>query len=171
MPVRGSKPQTLQGLLWATIDSWATRSLAVGAAATLLDIGVGLACLHGLLLPTRAAAMAGVAVGAAFTFLANRTFAFRDKDPNFAKPALKFLVATAVGMVFHAQLVVLMRDQAGIPFVVAKMVADVGVFTFGQLLVFRYLVFPEAAASGETAGAPAVQRQARDLGRALGAGS
>ena len=144
-------PQTsrrsLAGLVKDAWRSWATRSLAVGAAATALDIMVGLVCLHLLGLSTRIGAMTGVAIGGAFTFFANRHFAFKEHNPALAKPAFKFVVATGLGMVVHGQLVVLMRDHAGIPFVLAKMIADMGVFTFGQLLVLRYLVFPKGKPS------------------------
>jgi putative flippase GtrA len=127
--------------------SWATRSLAIGALATVIDLSIGLACLHLLGQSTRVGAMAGVAVGAAFTFFANRHFAFKEHNPKLAKPAFKFLVVTALAMVVHGQFVVLMRDYAGIPFVVSKVIADLAVFSVGQLFVLRYLVFPRAKPS------------------------
>lgn len=126
------------------LRSWATRSLAIGGIAALIDIAIGLACLHLLGQSTRVGAMAGVAVGSTFVFFANRHFAFKENNPKLAKPALKFLLATVLAMVVHGQLVVLMRDHAGIPFVVAKLIADVAVFSVGQVLVLRYLVFPRA---------------------------
>ena len=134
----------LSGLVRKAWSSWATRSLAVGAMATALDIVVGLICLHLINLPTRFSAMTGVAIGGTFTFFANRYFAFKEHNPKLAKPALKFILATGLGMVIHGQFVVLMRDHAGIPFVLAKVIADVGVFSVGQLLVLRYLVFPRS---------------------------
>ena len=125
-------------------NSWATRSLAVGAVATAIDIAVGLGCLQLLRFSTGAAAMSGVAVGATFTFLANRFFAFKDHDPKQGSPALKFILITAVSMLVHREFVVLLRDHFHVPFVLAKMIADVGVFSVGQLLLLRYLVFPKA---------------------------
>ena len=74
----------------------------------------------------------------------------RTRIPSWAtrckltKPALKFVLATSASMLIHGQLVVLLRDHAGVPFVVAKMIADIGVFSVGQLLLLRYLVFPKA---------------------------
>ncbi|MBI3180641.1 MAG: GtrA family protein [Myxococcales bacterium] len=114
----------------------------------MLDLAVGLVCLHVAGLGTRWGAMAGVAVGAAFTFFANRYFAFREHNPNLAKPALKFLLTTALAMLAHGQLVVFMRDGLGVPFLLAKLAADLCVFTFGQLLLLRFVVFPRPVESG-----------------------
>jgi len=139
--------------MWVTKawHSWATRSLTIGALATVLDITIGLFCLHWLGQSTRVGAMSGVAVGAAFTFFANRHFAFKEHNPKLAKPALKFLLATGVAMAVHGQFVVFMRDGVGIPFVLAKVVADLAVFSVGQLFVLRYLVFPRAKPTDEGA--------------------
>lgn len=162
--------------------SWATRSLAIGGIATVVDVVVGLSAIS-IGLSTRVGAMAGVAVGAAFTFFANRYFAFREHDPKLAKPALKFLLATCVAMLVHGQLVVVLcrafgveqadpggftmapppkGDGAHVLFVVAKMIADVAVFSVGQLLVLRYLVFPkrrvQPSGAGRTAPAPGVEQ-------------
>ena len=57
------------------------------------------------------------------------------------------VAATAVPvLLIHGQIVVLMRDHVGVPFVFAKMIADLGVFSVGQLLWLRYLVFPKKPA-------------------------
>jgi putative flippase GtrA len=145
------KMKALAKRLWR---SWATRSLAIGAVATVLDILLGISCLSLFAMPTRVSAMLGVVVGASFTFFANRYFAFKEKNPKLTKPAVTFIIATAVSMLIHGQFVVLMRDHAGIPFVLAKMIADIGVFSVGQLFLLRYLVFPKKQPA--TAAAPTV---------------
>ena len=125
--------------------SWATRSLALGAVSTAIDLGLG-----GTLLasgaPTRTAAMAGTLVGSTFTFFANRYLVFREARPEVAAPALRFLLITLVSSVIHGQLVVQLRDRWGIPYAPAKMLADLCVFTFPQLFVLRYIVFPKRKA-------------------------
>lgn len=132
-------PRSLLRRLWS---SWATRSLAVGAVATVVDVALGTTLLA-LGAPTRGAAMTGSIVGAAFTFLANRYFAFRDHAPALAAPAVRFVAVTLLSSALHGQVVVMLRDQAGVPFVVSKLIGDVLIFTFGQLLVLRYIVFPK----------------------------
>ncbi|HET6982705.1 MAG TPA: hypothetical protein VFI53_11230, partial [Myxococcaceae bacterium] len=42
----------------------------------------------------------------------------------------------------HALLVRTLHDRLGVPVVLAKLVSDVCVFTFGQLLLLRFFVFP-----------------------------
>lgn len=125
--------------------SWATRSLAVGAAATGLDICILLVCVKLLGLMTPVAAMVGVLFGSTFTFFMNRHFAFRDHTPKLAPQAVKFAIATGICMVIHGSLVGVLADRFQVPVVIAKLVADVCVFSVGQLLVLRYLVFPKAA--------------------------
>ena len=127
-------------LRWAW-ESWATRSLAVGGCGALLDIVVLLVCVHVFALPNPVAAMCGVAVGCTFAFFANRHFAFRDHTPELAPQALRYAFSTFGAMLIHAGMVSLLADRWGVQVVVAKLIADFLVFTVGQLLVMRYVVF------------------------------
>lgn len=152
-PVQRGRLASLLHWAW---DHWATRSLAVGALATAIDICFGTSLLL-VGLPTRWAAMSGVVLGGAFTFLANRYFAFREHNPKLASPAVRFIVVTGLASIVHGQVVVWLRDVLGVPFVIAKMAADLAIFTFGQLLLFRYVVFPkqkEEAAETEVTSEP-----------------
>jgi putative flippase GtrA len=85
------KPGLLKRL-WA---SWATRSLAVGAVATAIDLAVGLSLLTAGV-STLVSARVGVAVGSTFTFAANRYFAFREHNPNVTARSLVFILTMAV---------------------------------------------------------------------------
>jgi len=134
--------RTFEGVLRAIWESWATRSLAIGGVATVLDILTLLLCVH-LGASNPVAAMIGVSVGATFTFFANRHFAFRDHHPEVAPQVLKFVGATAGAMMIHAALVHLLADRWHVPVVLAKVLADIAVFSVGQLLLLRYLVFPK----------------------------
>lgn len=127
---------------WAH-QHWVSRSLMVGAAATALDILILLVCVKGFGAPNPVGAMVGVLFGSTFTFFANRHFAFRDHKPNLAPQAVKFVSVTAVSMLIHAYLVHLLADNWGVPVVLAKMAADILVFSVGQLLMLRYIVFPK----------------------------
>ncbi len=126
--------------LWG---SWATRSLAMGGLATILDVLVLLLCVHAFRMPNPLAAMVGVTLGAVFTFFANRHFAFRDHRPQLAPQVVKFAIATGTSMFLHAGLVWLLADHFGWHVVIAKLCADVLVFSVGQLFLLRYLVFPK----------------------------
>ncbi|HZA13059.1 MAG TPA: GtrA family protein, partial [Myxococcaceae bacterium] len=87
--------------------------------------------------------MVGVLFGSTLTFFANRHFAFRDHNPNLAPQAAKFVLTTLAAMLVHAQVVYLFADRLDIPVVLAKLCADVIVFTVGHLLLLRYFVFPK----------------------------
>ena len=90
-----------------------------------MDIALGLVCARGVSGLTRTGAMLGVAVGATFTFFANRSFAFKDHDPKLAAPALKFLR----DLRFDAGPRSVRGADVRLParsVVLAKMIADVG---------------------------------------------
>ena len=126
----------------SSLRSWAVPSLMVGAVATLVDVGVLLAALRWLHASTAKAAMLGVAVGSTVAFLGNRRFAFRSSARAWLPEALRFLLGTLAGMSVHAMLVRTLADRLGVPVVLAKLASDVCVFTFGQLLLLRFFVFP-----------------------------
>ena len=140
MEGRGFK--ALAKRLWG---SWATRSLAVGGVATAVDVSVLLFCVHFFQLPNPVAAMCGVAVGSTLTFFANRHFAFKaNQAPGELGPQLfRFVATTAVAMVVHAGVVHVLADRLDVEVVIAKFIADILVFSVGQLLILRYIVFPE----------------------------
>lgn len=127
------------------LDGWATRSLAVGAAVTGLDVLVGMTALH-LGASTRWAAMLGTAVGMVLSYFANRVFAFKADNP-LARSLGTYLVVMVLSSVLHGQIVVWLRDAFGVHFVLSKMGADFLVFTLGHLLLLRYLVFPAQPAT------------------------
>ena len=123
------------------LKSWATLSLAAGAVATTVDLAIGTTLLH-FGTQTRTAAMVGTTVGSTIAFFLNRYGAFREKKPKVAIPALRFAFVTVISIAIHGQGVVVLRDDLGVPYVPAKMIADLFVFTFAQLAIFRYFVFP-----------------------------
>ncbi len=120
---------------------WATRSLMIGAVATLVDVSIGTFLLSVVGLPTLQADVLALAVGTTLNFLAHRYFAFREKNPKLADPAVRWILVTLVQVAVHGQLVTMLRDWWGVPFVPAKMAADLLVFTVAQLLLVRYFVF------------------------------
>jgi putative flippase GtrA len=146
-------------------QSWATRSLAVGPVATVVDLIVLLACVKVFQSSTRVGAMLGVLAGSVVTFFGNRHFAFRDHDPTLAPQALKFVGTTLLAMVVHGQLVVMLRDYWNVPIVISKILADLLVFSIGQLLMLRYIVFRRKRhESGPVDPTPKAARRQPELG-------
>jgi len=158
-PGLGARPTTIRRwlgfgrasareLLDRVLRSWAARSLQIGALATLVDVCVLLLCVRVLHLPTPVAAAAGVAIGSTLTFFLNRAFAFRAQGTPVTGQALRFAVATLASMAIHAPLVGILADRLDVPVVVAKFAADILVFTVGQLLWLRFLVFRKSPGRG-----------------------
>jgi putative flippase GtrA len=137
-------PKAHSHFLSRLAQGWAARSLAVGAAATAVDIVVLLTCVRWLGFANPLAAAVGVAVGSTVAFIGNRRFAFRDADPEMAPQLLRFVATTSVGMGAHAALVHVLADLFVVPVVLAKVIADLAVFGLGQLFLLRYVVFPRA---------------------------
>lgn len=131
--------------VWARLkNGWASRSLAVGAVATLVDVCVLLVCVRGLGFPNPLGAAVGVTVGSTVAFFGNRNFAFRDTEPEIGPQMLRFVAMVSVGIAVHASLVHVLADMFFVPVVLAKLIADLAVFGLGQLFLLRYVVFPEA---------------------------
>ncbi len=128
-------------LLQRLKDSWAVRSMMVGAVSTVLDLGLGATLLAGGA-PTRAAAMAGTLLGATFSYFANKRFSFKDSHLKGQSSALRYALVTLLSSTVHGQLVVWFTGL-GLPYVPAKFAADFLVFNLGQLLLLRYVVFPK----------------------------
>jgi putative flippase GtrA len=131
--------------VWGRLKrGWASRSLAVGAVATAVDVCVLLFCVRVFGFPNPLAAAVGVTVGSTVAFFGNRNFAFRDTDPEMAPQLIRFAATVSVGIPVHATLVYLLTAKFAVPVVLAKLMADLAVFGLGQLFLLRYVVFPEA---------------------------
>jgi len=122
---------------------WASKSLLIGALATAIDLGIGTFCAVVLHLPTRVCTAAGLCVGATLNFLAQRRFAFSDGDTRLGHTFVRWALVTAAQIAVHGQLVTMLRDGLHVPYVPAKMLGDLVVFTLLQLVLLRYVVFPK----------------------------
>jgi len=58
---------------------------------------------------------------------------------------VKFIISTLIAMSIHAPLVGILADWLDIQVVIAKLLADVLVFSIGQLLAMRFLIFRKSA--------------------------
>jgi len=77
------------------------RSLAVGIAATALDLGILWLLVSGLGLSPRLASFPALALGVAAQFAGNKWFAFRDHSLGWRRQAGLFLGVEALGLVFN----------------------------------------------------------------------
>ena len=124
-------------------SGWVSRSLVVGSGATIIDLLIGTIMVHGFGIGTRISAMTGVLVGSAFSYFANRYFAFRERTSDkVVSSILKFVGVTIVSSIVHGQLVVWLTEKLSLSFVAAKLIADIVIFGIGQLFLLRYIVFP-----------------------------
>ena len=139
---------SFRALVQRVMRSWAARSLQVGALATVVDVCVLLVCKKVLKLPTPVGAAIGVAIGSTIAFFLNRSFAFRAQGTPVAGQAVKFIISTLIAMSIHAPLVGILADWLDIQVVIAKLIADVLVFSIGQLLAMRFLIFRNSHGTG-----------------------
>ncbi len=134
----------LKHLVRQFLNSWASRTLAIGAVSTIVDLTTGRSLLA-LGFATVYATLCGLAVGSCFTFFANRSIAFQDATRSVGKPAIKFVIVTTLASLVHAQLTAWLHDSQKIDFVISKIIADICIFTVGQPLWLRYIVFPKGS--------------------------
>jgi putative flippase GtrA len=139
-----TSPKPREHALARLARGWATRSLAVGAVATMVDVAVLLVCVRAFNFPNPLAAAVGVCVGSTVAFFGNRRFAFLDCEPEMGPQLIRFIATVSVGMALHASLVHVLADLFAVPVVLAKLIADLAVFGLGQLFLLRYVVFPVA---------------------------
>jgi GtrA-like protein len=78
--------------------------------------------------------------------------AFRDRDPEVVRQAARFAAGVGVSLLLHAALVYTLTQRFGLHYLFAKLLADGLIFTFGNLALNRYIVFPERSALGREAG-------------------
>jgi putative flippase GtrA len=126
---------------------WMVKSLSLNACGSAIDYALLLVAAKVLLLPTPAATMIGIAVGATFNFLMNRRFAFRSTGA-IGPQALRYAAAIGALMVVHAAVAWLLRDVAHVPLLFAKILADLGVLAFSQPFVLRKFVFSPSTSAG-----------------------
>jgi putative flippase GtrA len=137
---------SFRAVLQRILRSWAARSLQVGALCTVVDVAVVVTLVRVLKVPTPLGSAGGVAVGSTLAFILNRHFAFRDKSSPVGPQAFRYALTTLGAMAVHAPLVGILVDRLDVDLVVAKLMADVLVFSVGQLLLLRFLVFRKSPA-------------------------
>ena len=131
---------------------WAVRSLAAGALSSCLDLVVLIALVQlGHLNPVLGS-MVGVVAGGTVNFFLNKYFAFRDRDPKVGRQILRYAVGTGIALGLHAAVVYTLTVHLRLNYILAKLAADVLVFSVGGLLLNRYVVFPEKAGIAQQAG-------------------
>jgi len=132
---------------WRTLSRmvrhWAGLSTLFGSVSTVFDLAVVIALVQLLHYNPAVAAPIGVFVGSAVNFTLNRLFAFRDSRGHVVAQAMRYLLATIIAAAVHAGVVYLLTDRFHVYYVISKFAADILVFTGGNLLLFRYLVFPK----------------------------
>lgn len=140
--------------LKALVGSWVTVSLVANLVATVFDLGLVIALVQlGHLQPPLAAPL-GVALGATVNFTINKVVSFRDVRGHWASQLLRFFGGTAVAATIHMGLMYLLTTKLHVFYVISKLLADVMVFTVGNIVILRFLVFPESATDVELGKAP-----------------
>jgi len=133
-------------------EYWAVRSLGAGAFSSTVDLMVLVLLVERAHVTPVLATVLAVAAGAAVNFLLNKYVAFRDRDPEVVRQAARFAAGVGASLVLHAALVYTLTQRFGLHYLFAKLLADGLIFTFGNLALNRYIVFPENSALGREAG-------------------
>jgi putative flippase GtrA len=133
-------------------EYWAVRSLSAGAVSSTVDLMVLVLLVERAHVTPVLATVLAVAAGAAVNFLLNKYVAFRDRSPEVARQAARFAAGVGVSLLLHAALVYTLTQRFGLHYLFAKLLADGLIFTFGNLALNRYIVFPENSALGREAG-------------------
>jgi putative flippase GtrA len=132
---------------WSTltrvVGHWAGMSTLFGSFATVFDLGLVILLVQLCHFNAAVAAPIGVFFGSAVNFTMNRLFAFKDSRGHVVYQAMRFFAGTVVAAGVHAGVVYLLTDRLHVHYVISKFAADILVFTGGNLVLYRYLVFPK----------------------------
>jgi putative flippase GtrA len=143
------KPTVRQALkhpwdaLMLVVRHWAGLSTLFGTVSTVFDLGLVIVLVQLFHFNAVAAAPLGVFFGSAVNFTLNRLFAFRDSKGHVAFQAMRFIAGTIVAAAVHAGVVYVLTERLHVYYVISKFAADILVFSGGNLLLYRYLVFPK----------------------------
>ena len=135
------------------VRSWISISLIGNLIGTVFDLAVVITLVQVARFNPAAAAPCGVAVGATANFFVNKVFSFKDSHGHTGTQLARFLGGTALAAGVHAGLVYLLTNKLGVFYVVSKLIADVLVFTVGNLFLLRFVVFPKNRRPAEPAAA------------------
>jgi putative flippase GtrA len=129
--------------LMAVVRHWAGMSTLFGSLSTVFDLGLVIVLVQIFRFNPVVAAPIGVFFGSAVNFTLNRLFAFRDSRGHLFFQAMRFFVGTVIAATVHAGVVYVLTERLHVYYVISKFAADILVFTGGNLLLYRYLVFPK----------------------------
>lgn len=125
------------------LRSWISVSLIGSMVGTVFDLAVVITLVQAAHFNPALAAPCGVLVGATANFFVNKIFAFKDSHGHTGVQLARFLGGTALAAAVHAGLVHVLTNKLGIFYVFSKLIADVLVFTVGNLFLLRFVVFPK----------------------------
>jgi putative flippase GtrA len=129
--------------LMRVVRHWAGLSTLFGTVSTVFDLGLVIVLVQLANFNAVAAAPLGVFFGSAVNFTLNRLFAFKDSKGHVAAQAMRFIAGTIVAAGVHAGVVYVLTERLHVYYVISKFAADILVFSGGNLLLYRYLVFPK----------------------------
>ncbi len=132
-----------KGTIQAFLRSWVSISLAASFIATFFDLAVVIALVQLRHFNAAAAAPLGVVVGATVNFAINKIWSFKDSIGRLHHQYLRFLGGTAIAAAAHAAFVHVFTNLLGVNYVISKIIADLLVFTVGNLVILRLVVFPK----------------------------
>ena len=125
------------------LRSWISVSLIGNLVGTVFDLAVVITLVQAAHFNAAVAAPCGVFVGATANFFVNKIFAFKDSHGHTGAQFARFLGGTAIAAAVHAGLVHILTNKLGLFYVFSKLIADVLVFTVGNLFLLRFFVFPK----------------------------
>jgi len=125
------------------VRHWAGLTTLFGSFSTVFDLGLVILLVQVFHFNPAAAAPIGVFLGSSVHFTLNRLFAFRDSRGHVVAQAMRYLAGTIIAAGVHAGVVYVLTDRWHVYYVISKFIADILVFTGGNLLLFRFLVFPK----------------------------
>lgn len=132
----------------------ATRGLAVGAAATAVDLAVLAVLVHALDVDPRLAGPASLMVGAAVQLVGTKLVTFRDRSRAWARQATGFGVIEALALALNAAGFDLLTTRLGVGPLPARVAVSALVWCAVSLPLWSLVFRPARAAAPAHRGVP-----------------
>ena len=104
------------------------RSAGVGVVATAVDLATLALLVHACGVGARAASAPALALGVALQFVGNKRLAFRDRDPDWAPQAARFMLVEALAFVANLALFDLASRHVSLPPVALRLATTSAVY-------------------------------------------
>ena len=125
-----------------------SRSIGVGAVATVVDLVLLIVLIEAVSLSPVEANVPALGIGLAIQFFGNKFFAFEDHSRSYAKQGAQFALVEAGSLTLNAFLFHLIMTWASLPYAVVRLVCSAIIYIGFSYPLWRRVFRPTPRHTG-----------------------